>query len=111
MGDRIENFGHNLAMSQVQEAGIRDWDFPRGVASVALMVGFAREQGVAAGRILQGSGLGEKALGDPDAQIDAHTELAVIRNLVRELGRGRTSGWRWGGGIGSPRSGSSGSRV
>ncbi|MCU1646307.1 MAG: putative HTH-type transcriptional regulator [Nocardia sp.] len=86
MGDRIENFGHNLAMSTVQEAGIRDWDFPRGVASVALMVGFAREQGVGAGRILQGSGLGEKTLGDPDAQIDAHTELAVIRNLVRELG-------------------------
>ncbi|WP_330183519.1 AraC family transcriptional regulator [Nocardia sp. NBC_01503] len=73
-------------MSTVAEAGVKDWDFPRGVASVALMVGFAREQGVAAGRMLQGSGLTEKTLADPDAQIDAHTELAVIRNLVRELG-------------------------
>ncbi|QLY31697.1 AraC family transcriptional regulator [Nocardia huaxiensis] len=73
-------------MSRVQEAGIRDWDFPRGVASAALMVGFAREHGVAAERILEGSGLSEKILGDPDAQIDARTELAVIRNLVRELG-------------------------
>ncbi|MFJ4656741.1 AraC family transcriptional regulator [Nocardia sp. NPDC088792] len=73
-------------MSTVQEAGIRDWDFPRGVASVALMAGFAREHGVPAARMLQGSGLTEQALADPDAQIDAHTELAVIRNLVRELG-------------------------
>ncbi|MFB7721347.1 AraC family transcriptional regulator [Nocardia sp. NPDC056100] len=73
-------------MSTVPEAGIKDWDFPRGVASVALMVGFAAEHGVAAGRMLQGSGLTEKVLADPDAQIDAHTELAVIRNLVRELG-------------------------
>ncbi len=85
MGDLIENFGHNRMMSTVQEPGIRDWDFPRGVASVALMVRFAREQGVPTARMLQGSGLTEKQLADPDAQIDAHTELAVIRNLVREL--------------------------
>lgn len=86
MGEIIENFGHNRMMSTVQEAGIRDWDFPRGVASVALMAGFAREHGVPTARILQGSGLGERQLIDPGAQIDAHTELAVIRNLVRELG-------------------------
>ncbi|MET8422733.1 AraC family transcriptional regulator [Nocardia sp. NPDC004860] len=73
-------------MGTVQEAGIRDWNFPRGVASVALMVGFAREHGVPAARMLQGSGLNEKQLANPDEQIDAHTELAVIRNLVRELG-------------------------
>lgn len=86
MGDLIENFGHNQAMRTVAEAGIRDWDFPRGVASVVLMVGFAREYGVPTARMLHGSGLTEKQLADPDAQIDAHTELAVIRNLVRELG-------------------------
>ncbi|WP_433564473.1 AraC family transcriptional regulator [Nocardia sp. CA-151230] len=73
-------------MGTVQEAGIRDWNFPRGVASVALMVGFAREHGVPPARMLQGSGLNEKQLANPDEQIDAHTELAVIRNLVRELG-------------------------
>lgn len=70
----------------MQEAGIRDWDFPRGVASIALMVGFAKEHGVAPGVMLQGSGLSEQRLGDPDAQVDAQAELAVIRNLVRELG-------------------------
>ncbi|MEU6582063.1 AraC family transcriptional regulator [Nocardia sp. NPDC046763] len=73
-------------MGTVQEAGIRDWNFPRGVASVALMVGFAREHGVPPARMLQGSGLSERQLANPDEQIDAHTELAVVRNLVRELG-------------------------
>ncbi|WP_067703810.1 AraC family transcriptional regulator [Nocardia jejuensis] len=73
-------------MSTVQEAGIRDWDFARGIASVLLMVGYARDHGVPVARMLQGSGLSEATLTDPDAQIDARTELAVIRNLVRELG-------------------------
>ncbi|WP_067712518.1 AraC family transcriptional regulator [Nocardia yamanashiensis] len=73
-------------MSTVQEAGIRDWDFPRGVASVVLMTGYAREHGVPAATLLKGSGLSEQTLANPDAQIDARTELAVIRNLVRELG-------------------------
>lgn len=75
-------------MGTVQEPVIRDWDFPRGGASAALMVGFARERGVPAARMLQGTGLTEKTLADPDLQIDAHIELAVIRNLVRELGDG-----------------------
>jgi len=73
-------------MATVQHPGIRDWDFPRGVASVALMVGYAREYGVPAASMLRGSGLTETTLADPDAQIDAHTELAVIRNLVGALG-------------------------
>lgn len=70
----------------MQEAGVQDWDFPRGVASVALMVGFAREHGVPTARMLHGSGLQERQLTDGSVQIDAHIELAVIRNLVRELG-------------------------
>lgn len=68
------------------DPGIRDWDFPRGIASVALMVGYAGEYGVPVARMLAGTGLAEPMLHDPDGQIDAHTELAVIRNLVRELG-------------------------
>ncbi|MFI5780302.1 AraC family transcriptional regulator [Nocardia sp. NPDC051570] len=72
-------------MATVQQPVIRNWDFPRGVASAALMVGYAREHGVPTARMLRGTGLTERALADPDAQIDAHTELAVIRNLVRAL--------------------------
>ncbi|TQM28873.1 helix-turn-helix protein [Nocardia bhagyanarayanae] len=72
------------AVERVLATGIRDWNFPRGIASVALMVGYAGEHGVPAARMLAGTGLTEPLLRDPDAQIDAHTELAVIRNLVRE---------------------------
>ncbi|MFF3227582.1 AraC family transcriptional regulator [Nocardia suismassiliense] len=72
-------------MERVQDPGIRDWNFPRGIASVALMVGYAAEHGVSAGRMLAGTGLSESLLRDPDGQIDAHIELAVVRNLVREL--------------------------
>ncbi|MEV4237307.1 AraC family transcriptional regulator [Nocardia sp. NPDC050408] len=73
------------AVERVQDPGIRDWNFPRGIASVALMVGYAGEQGVPVARMLAGTGLTEAMLHDPDAQIDARIELAVIRNLVREL--------------------------
>ncbi|MGW4769458.1 AraC family transcriptional regulator [Nocardia sp. NPDC004278] len=73
------------AVERVQDPGIRDWNFPRGIASVALMIGYAGEHGVPLARMLAGTGLTEALLRDPDAQIDARTELAVIRNLVREL--------------------------
>lgn len=82
----IDIFGHNRHMATVQHPGIRDWDFPRGVASVALMAGYAREYGVPVATMLRGTALTERILADPDAQIDAHTELAVIRNLVHTLG-------------------------
>ncbi|WP_328409023.1 AraC family transcriptional regulator [Nocardia sp. NBC_00403] len=72
-------------VERVQDPGIRDWNFPRGIASVVLMVGYAGEQGVSATRMLAGTGLTEATLRDPDAQIDAQIELAVVRNLVREL--------------------------
>ncbi|MFR9750876.1 AraC family transcriptional regulator [Nocardia sp. 004] len=72
-------------MERVRDPGIRDWNFARGVASVALMVGYAVESGVPAARIMHRSGLTEQQLRDPDTQVDAHTELAVIRNMLREL--------------------------
>ncbi len=49
------------------------------------MVGYAGEHGVPATRMLAGTRLTEAMLRDPDAQIDAYIELAVVRNLVREL--------------------------
>ncbi|RJO78899.1 AraC family transcriptional regulator [Nocardia panacis] len=50
------------------------------------MVGYAAECGVPSGVLLAGTNLDEDRLRDPDAQIDASTELAVIRNLVGALG-------------------------
>ncbi|MEU7765467.1 AraC family transcriptional regulator [Nocardia sp. NPDC049190] len=72
-------------MERAQDPEIRDWNFPRGVASAALMVDYAAECGVDTARMLHATGLTERQLHDPDAQIDAHAELAVVRNLVRAL--------------------------
>ncbi|MGV9412918.1 AraC family transcriptional regulator [Nocardia sp. NPDC003693] len=72
-------------MSTVQEPEVRTWNFPRGTASVAVMVEFAAEHGVAAETILGGTGVGARELTDADAQIPAEAELAVVRNLTRAL--------------------------
>lgn len=49
------------------------------------MVGYAAEHGVPAAELLAGAGLAQAQLQDPDAQIAAHAELTVIRNLVGAL--------------------------
>jgi Arabinose-binding domain of AraC transcription regulator, N-term len=59
----------------------------RGIASVHLLVGLAAEHGMPAGACLRGSGIALKLLREPAAEIEAHQELAVVRNIVRKLGR------------------------
>ncbi|SDI23223.1 Helix-turn-helix domain-containing protein [Actinokineospora alba] len=66
---------------------VAEWTFPRAAGSVLLMIRFAEDHGVAAADVLRGSALTESALARPDAQLDAHQELAVVRNLVRLLGK------------------------
>ncbi|MBJ8340614.1 AraC family transcriptional regulator [Antrihabitans sp. YC3-6] len=66
--------------------GVLDWDFPRSVASVALLVRYGRDHGVDQDELLRDTTLTADLLDDPDAQIDARVELAVVRNLVRALG-------------------------
>ncbi|WP_199433197.1 AraC family transcriptional regulator [Qaidamihabitans albus] len=63
-----------------------DWDFPRGVGGVVLLVDFASELGIPAERVLRGTGIGADAVRDPLAQVEAHQELAVVRNLLRASG-------------------------
>ncbi len=63
------------------ETGIRDWDFPRSISSVALIARFGAERGIARETLLAGSGL--HSLDDPDQQIEAGAELEVLRNLHR----------------------------
>lgn len=65
---------------------VRDWDFPRGATGVSLLAGFAAEHGVPRTDMLRDTGLAPDVLERPDAQVDAHQELAVVRNLVRLLG-------------------------
>ncbi|MCR3722949.1 MULTISPECIES: AraC family transcriptional regulator [Prauserella salsuginis group] len=60
-----------------------EWDFPRGVASTALLAGFAEELGQSVDDVLAGTGLDPAALRDPQACVTAEQELTVVRNLVR----------------------------
>ncbi|NIH83369.1 AraC family transcriptional regulator [Amycolatopsis granulosa] len=73
-------------MAELLPVAVRDWNFPRGIASAALLVRFGAERGVSREALLRGTGLSPARLDDPAAQVDAHQELAVARNLVRELG-------------------------
>ncbi|MQA60271.1 MAG: helix-turn-helix domain-containing protein [Actinophytocola sp.] len=73
-------------MTHLATPAVGEWDFPRSAASVLLMVGFAEEHGVPPADTLRGSSLSLAAARHPDTQIDAHQELAVVRNLVRRLG-------------------------
>lgn len=74
------------APNPLPRPAVQSWDFPRGVAGVALIVGFGNERGAAAADLLRGTSLTPQVLEDPQAQVDAHTELAVLRNLLHSLG-------------------------
>ena len=52
-----------------------DWDFPRGLASIALLVEFAAERGIPADVVLDGSGVDIATVRDPLAQVEAATGL------------------------------------
>ncbi|HEY3685861.1 MAG TPA: AraC family transcriptional regulator ligand-binding domain-containing protein [Streptosporangiaceae bacterium] len=62
------------------------WDFPRSVTGAFVLVRFAAARGVGLPRILRGTGIGARDLADPDTLVEAHQELALIRNLIAELG-------------------------
>jgi AraC-like DNA-binding protein len=49
-------------------------------------VNLAAERGVASAVTLRGSGITPRMLEDPYAEIEAHQELVVVRNIVRHLG-------------------------
>ncbi|GAA5152585.1 MULTISPECIES: AraC family transcriptional regulator [Amycolatopsis] len=72
-------------MSQLVEPVVRHWDFPRGIASVCLLVRFAGDHGVAEDQVLAGSGLTAARLADAGAEVDARQELRVVRNLAAAL--------------------------
>jgi AraC-like DNA-binding protein len=73
-------------MGRLAEPVVRHWDFPRGVASVYLLAGFAVEHGITVPDLLAGTGINRGALADPTAEVDADQELSVVRNLVEVLG-------------------------
>ncbi|WP_028642327.1 helix-turn-helix transcriptional regulator [Nocardioides sp. URHA0020] len=72
-------------MVRFADAAVRDWDFPRAVAGVALLLEHARERGVADDVVLSGSGLTAVEL-VAAVEVTAAQELRVVRNLRGRLG-------------------------
>jgi AraC-like DNA-binding protein len=73
-------------MAELAAPAVGDWDFPRSTASILLMTRFAEDRGASVGELLRGTSLDPDQLLDPALQVDARQELAVVRNVVRELG-------------------------
>jgi AraC-like DNA-binding protein len=61
------------------------WDFPRSASAIRVMIEVAAEHGLSPATALLGSGLLAADLRDPDLEVEAGQELAVARNIVREL--------------------------
>lgn len=68
------------------------WAFERSVHSVRLMADFALESGISYQTILQGTGLSQRQLLDPNMVVTGHQELQLIHNLVEQLGDRPTLG-------------------
>ncbi|AHH19943.1 transcriptional regulator, AraC family [Nocardia nova SH22a] len=62
------------------------WNTPRSAMGALLMAELGRENGLTTHACLRGSGLTQAQLSDPSAVVYASDELAVVANLVRELG-------------------------
>ena len=72
-------------MVSFEDAAVRDWDFPRAVAGVALLIEHAREHGLTDAVALAGSGLTTEDLASA-TEVTAAQELRVVRNLRARLG-------------------------
>ena len=62
------------------------WAVPRGTEGVRIMVQGAVAYGMTAAECLRGTGLTADDLDDENAEIWAHQEFDVIRNIIAELG-------------------------
>ncbi len=69
-------------MSSFAPPAVRDWDFPRSVVAVAVLVEEAGARGMPVRRALAGTGLHAGDLSDPDRLVTATQELRVVRNLL-----------------------------
>ncbi|MFL6157221.1 MAG: AraC family transcriptional regulator ligand-binding domain-containing protein [Marmoricola sp.] len=76
-------------MTTLFEPVTRDWDFPRHVRGIAVLVAHAVATRTSAREALAGTGLSERDLDDPDGVVTAEQELRVVRNLLRS-GSART---------------------
>ncbi len=78
-------------VAALDEPVTRDWDFPRQVRGIAVLVEHAEATGMAARTALAGTGLSVRDLVDPDGVVTAEQELRVVRNLLRGSGPTRSA--------------------
>lgn len=76
--------------------GSAEWDFPRASTGVVLLLNFATDNGVRAAACLANTGIEPSTLCDPYASVEASQEIAVIRNLLNELGNRPALGLEFG---------------
>lgn len=72
------------------------WDFPRSLDSVAILVGLGVDYGLNVAQCLAHSGLREIDLKAKKRLLSAESEIQVIRNLQRHLGHDRPLGFEAG---------------
>ncbi|MBQ0797375.1 AraC family transcriptional regulator [Zhongshania sp.] len=64
---------------------MKAWDFCRSVTSVQILVALGVEYGAKQSALLLNTGLNQQSLNNPETVVEASDEMAVIRNLQREL--------------------------
>lgn len=70
-------------MTTLLDPVTRNWDFPRNVASVGVLVAHGEATGLPARAALAGTGLSVRDLVDDGCLVTAAQELRVVRNLLR----------------------------
>ncbi|MFT3857738.1 MAG: AraC family transcriptional regulator [Aquabacterium sp.] len=61
------------------------WDFRRGIATARVLTQLGADHGVPLDNLLRHTGITRAMLDDPKAEIEAHQEVQLIRNLINEL--------------------------
>lgn len=72
-------------MSVLHEPATRDWDFPRDVGGIRVLVEHGASRGMAASEVLAGTGLADLEAGQ---EVTPRQELRAVRNLQARLGPG-----------------------
>lgn len=66
---------------------MKSWDFCRSVTSAQILVALGVEYGAQETALLRDTGLDQQSLNNPETIVEATTEIAVVRNLLRELSK------------------------
>jgi AraC-like DNA-binding protein len=61
------------------------WDFRRGIATARVLTQLGFDHGVSVDNMLRHTSISRTLLDDPKAEIEAHQEVQLIRNLINEL--------------------------